>query len=31
LNNGYVPLAAIMGIIYIWRKHAKKFASKVTL
>ena len=31
LNNGYVPRTTIMGIIYIWRKHAKKFASQVTL
>jgi len=31
LNKGYVPLTAIMGMRYIWNKHAKKFASQVTL
>jgi len=30
-NNGHVPLATIMDIIYIWKKHAIKFASQVIL
>jgi len=31
LNKRYVPLATIMGMRYIWNKHAKTFASQVTL